>query len=618
MNQQEKLLSRILIIIEGLFLLNVLFCAYVIGYHLNIQQVDLAGHMASAVAVLRGYYHKFNPSIFLGYVHGLFYPPLEDFILAGIFKFTSISPLSKALFGFKIYLIALWTLYCAVIYFFIRGFKSTQVKIYLLSAFLILIHVDKPELLYFQGMSFQDLWQTGLSSQILGGIFFFLLLYLIREKSNSFIKIFIVISGLILSHLVVALAGAFFLIVYFVCLIANKDQNRIKTLFFASLSSLCLCSFFWLPFLRYRNYMSSAHLSSTSLNVLALFSLLFLLQYFLKYFVAQKRDLLDEPVVIASCLLCLLVFSEAWLRKWGVPTPVLHYYRFEIYVLVGLVISSGIFLEKYFSNRAQLVLPLFLLIFIVYQFPMMHYFFSEARLTPTRLGDLESDPARVARALNGRTLTLEPERTVDFSIDSLLWINNENYRSVKGLYWESTKTNNLLSTYLASILSPPVVLDYFYLHDFSCRQRMCILDHFAWDFGIKNLIAPRAGVLPYLTKESQSCWAQILSEKQTIFHNLKATESFNFNGKIYDVYKLEEKEHTETKMTFKQPTSPEWYYDILMSRSAACESLERDSSLWSQDPIDRAPINIELQSKIPKAYRPRKTLIEGFNFTANP
>ncbi|NDD91905.1 hypothetical protein EBZ37_07460, partial [bacterium] len=77
LNQVLRALLVLLYVLAGGYSL------FLIWNHLNYVQVDLAGHMASGAWFKRGYFHQYQDANFLGYVHGLFYPPLEDLILTG-------------------------------------------------------------------------------------------------------------------------------------------------------------------------------------------------------------------------------------------------------------------------------------------------------------------------------------------------------------------------------------------------------------------------------------------------------------------------------------------------------------------------------------------------------
>lgn len=58
------------------------FAEYLIWAQLNVLQIDASGHIASARVLREGGFHGFVDTAFLGYVQNLFYPPLEDALIA--------------------------------------------------------------------------------------------------------------------------------------------------------------------------------------------------------------------------------------------------------------------------------------------------------------------------------------------------------------------------------------------------------------------------------------------------------------------------------------------------------------------------------------------------------
>ncbi|MBU6375752.1 MAG: hypothetical protein KGQ59_07140, partial [Bdellovibrionales bacterium] len=156
----------------GLFGFSAIFALNLIWNHLNVIQIDLGGHLASGSWFQRGYYHQFQDANFLGYVHGLFYPPLEDFLLAGLSWLCGNSPET----GYSVYLSLLFVGYLGSIYFLGAVFQKSVARNAVRLLLLALVWLRKEDSLLFQGLSLQDLLVTGLSTQFLGAIFLFLLL----------------------------------------------------------------------------------------------------------------------------------------------------------------------------------------------------------------------------------------------------------------------------------------------------------------------------------------------------------------------------------------------------------------------------------------------------------
>ena len=138
------------------------FALYLIWDRLDILRMDLAGHMASGMWFLRGYFHSFQENNFLGYVHGLFYPPLEDAILA---VFHLVLP-GNPLVAFKLYLSVLASVPPVGL------FSPGGALVFRLGALAIFL-LPKSGSMAFQGLSLHDLVVTGLSSEFLGALFLF-------------------------------------------------------------------------------------------------------------------------------------------------------------------------------------------------------------------------------------------------------------------------------------------------------------------------------------------------------------------------------------------------------------------------------------------------------------
>ncbi|MCY0995740.1 hypothetical protein OWM54_01175 [Myxococcus sp. MISCRS1] len=70
--------------VPSLLALATAYGAALIVTRLDVFSIDVAGHLASGMAVRRGAFHPVNDSAFLGYVQNLFYPPLEDLLLGAL------------------------------------------------------------------------------------------------------------------------------------------------------------------------------------------------------------------------------------------------------------------------------------------------------------------------------------------------------------------------------------------------------------------------------------------------------------------------------------------------------------------------------------------------------
>ncbi len=104
--------------------------------------MDSAGHIASAAAIAHGQFHQFNDASFLGLVQNLFYPPLEDFIVAAIRKTIWIldDNFEGFLVSFKIYLSFLFAAFLYSIWAISQFQKNISLRFFFLLVVLYLIN----------------------------------------------------------------------------------------------------------------------------------------------------------------------------------------------------------------------------------------------------------------------------------------------------------------------------------------------------------------------------------------------------------------------------------------------------------------------------------------------
>ncbi|MBU6375748.1 MAG: hypothetical protein KGQ59_07120, partial [Bdellovibrionales bacterium] len=141
----------------------------------------------------------------------------------------------------------------------------------------------------------------------------------------------------------------------------------------------------------------------------------------------------------------------------------------------------------------------------------------------------------------GRYWIIGDQRSADFGIDSLLQVYDPEISSVKGLYWESSRNNLVLSSYLATLLSAPVVLDHFYYWGYSCGNQKCIMDHFFRDYNVRGLMMESDQAMRYLRPERRDCYREIASRGETNQYRLKRMGEFSVLGTRYSNYWIEPK-----------------------------------------------------------------------------
>jgi hypothetical protein len=133
----------------------------------------------------------------------------------------------------------------------------------------------------------------------------------------------------------------------------------------------------------------------------------------------------------------------------------------------------------------------------------------------------------------GRDWILEHERSFGFGIDSMLMLKDRGFRSVKGLFWESGRSNPLISSYLATLVNSPVVLDYYFYHGYSCDIQKCLVDRFVEDYSIKRILIPESGMPRSARPEQQECFREILNSRKTPENDLIPKGSMQINEDRY-------------------------------------------------------------------------------------
>jgi hypothetical protein len=129
-------------------------------------------------------------------------------------------------------------------------------------------------------------------------------------------------------------------------------------------------------------------------------------------------------------------------------------------------------------------------------------------------------------------------------------------RFVKGLFWESARANTWLNSYFATLLSPPVVLDYFYFFNYPCDIQRCLMDHFVALAGVTSWIVPEDFALPYLNPAQSSCFRQIVSSGGTSRLKLERTGSMRYGEKSLTQFRLRTKTPADLGNSWIERVSP--------------------------------------------------------------
>lgn len=556
-----------------LFMLQGVFVLGWIWFWLNPYQMDHLGHLASGVSSFRGLYHKHQDAFFMGGIHGLFYPPLEDLLLTFWLWITRAPETAYRLHLSAIVIgtVGAWAL-------LLTAFKKIYARIGLALVLTALLWAGKHELLDFQGLSWVDLMTTGLTSQMLGGIFLALLLHesiTLRRPAQAALFV----AFCVLAHLVVGMvAGAITLCLLFL----PSNERRYPTGAYAAalLAMLGATAFFWLPFVWHRAELVPS-------MILRAEPLVFLIVSGAVAVLAWEFPLLRNFSVLAILLLGVNTAVNA-LQSHGLSVPTFHYYRFSMF---GLLIGSLVLfllLEKLKTPRKFARLALGLLV-LQWAYGIWKTFEPhKPTLTPSPVVDF----SKIRPEAEGRTWILGPGRSIDFSLDSRLWVEHPEMRFVKGLFWESASANTWLNSYFATLLSPPVVLDYFYFYNYPCDIQRCLLDHFVAQAGITSWIVPEDFALPYLSPAQSSCYRQITASGGTSRFKLERTGSLKFGEKTLTQFALKPRAPAEVGSTWIERISPsqlEALPDSVRPQESAlrriyesCQKGQVNSTAWLQ------------------------------------
>ena len=517
-----------------IFLLSFLGLSCFICFHLNPIQIDIGGHIASAKAVADGLFHSFNDRFFLGNIQNLFYPPLEDFLITGFsipFRLLfSSDPYRAALLGYQCYLLVL---FAASLYSVNRVGKLIYPELLSRSYFYLLFFcffwADKVYSLRYQGYAAIDVLSIGLSSQLLSLI---PLVWLIRETLSK--RRPGLTCGLLLiiiySHLITAIVAG--LLVGINILLSHKKKEWIVPLTLTAAGSAA----FSLPFLFYHSYLVDSLVFTEQQNVFLI------LAGSVFFFIPPKSRsrLLVSMIIFAS----LLYARHAYTINLALPH--LHYYRFEsagilflIFILPSLLSRPNPDSSSRFSAHLlwiKRMLSIAVLCFFYVEFHPCRNISKWNYSKPSPVGVSEGWAAPPVGL--GRAFTVSDMRAYDFGLESILSLSNPNYKSVKGLYWESSNGNLLINSYLANLVDLNVMLASNLYFNSPCSVEKCFLDDFINDYSITSLIINPAIPWPKRTQWTTTCWKEMIKEGGTSRYAFKNTGKIIAESEDYRAFVL--------------------------------------------------------------------------------
>jgi hypothetical protein len=485
--------------------------------------MDFAGHMASAAQFARSGLHAFNDRMFLGTTHNLFYPPLEDLLI----NFIKIVSFQNNIISFKIYLTLVLLTYLLVIFLIGLQFKKKLAFIFYHLSIIILLNINKAAGLDLQGMTIDDLLFIGLSNQFLSGIgFFWICKEIIQESKNAKRNIMFATIFSLLSHIIVG-AISFGLTVLFLAF-NKKIKNKTKPLIYI----LGICSFYIVPFLYYKSYLVSSNIFKFQPWIPFTLAIIALVIFY--RFIETRIFLVLSVVLFAT----ETIFPK--LDLIGIKVPIFHYYRFTIVAYFLLILGISTILNLKESSKKNSLLSLTIGAFFIYNtlniFSIRTDYF---KMPAVKQAELKLNSPIQMDENFGRYLVFSNDKSAGTGIESLLSISSPNYRFTKGLFWESSSTNMIESSFMATFLGPPMVLDYFYLYKYPCEVRRCLMDEHFHLYNIKGIVA-NFNNLNYVAADEKKCYMDMINQG-TDKYNFSPKEKFQYFQNTYYVYQIDAK-----------------------------------------------------------------------------
>lgn len=556
----------------------------------NLTSFDLPGHFASAKFFSQGYFHSYNDNQFLGSVQNLFYPPLQDVIISVFSLFTNKNfVLAGTIYIGLVYLGFLWSL--AYLSGIIKKILVRGVFLFLATCWLLL---DKGTGIGI-GLSLQDLLITGLSTQFLGAIFLCVLIRQVLENKH-YLWIGLWLSLCFLSHIVGCLLA-------FAIVFAYAFQNR--KFFYSLLLGMGLCALCWLPIAFHLNYIVNYQIVDHAQSRLIFFALLSVCLFFL-VFIYKRKYTISFLLFGAFCIFVLNILGNDsypthlfYFFQTNLPLPKFHYYRLVVYAYLFLVLEFCLYfdnLTKSFRNSVLFALCSCALLFYFKEqgvhFIQQSRFFSLITQNNTSLGS-EKDYNRTYFVPNG----YPPDQNLSQYIQAQL---PRNFLSAQGLYWESSKTNYLLSSYNAILFKDHSgVIDYVWQTPNNCEVEACFLDQFIRDYNIGSFIVDPQLSFNTLDPFQKSCLKQVFQNKKSISNEFVESGFLNLNypqiNRKFNMLQLKVRKNNPSaiennsplevladnvKVAIYDPNQPFYFSDYFVSIKNHCVNKEQFKEIY--------------------------------------
>ncbi|QLY25301.1 hypothetical protein HW988_18090 [Bdellovibrio sp. KM01] len=298
-----------------------------------------------------------------------------------------------------------------------------------------------PKTIFYQGLSFQDIFVTGLTNQFLSAGFLVLAILSLTKKNH--IRTAFLISLSILSHFI------FGLVIVLLCTVKMAFDRDFKNLLKIGIICFGLTAFFIVPLYIYKDFMIT--------QVAMPFKTGFWLSMVAVLFLLFKSKNFSYHLSFSALLLVSFIGLAKILNKFNFPYPNFHYYRLLYPSLLLSLFAVAFFLNEAHAKWKKVMLTG---IFSLAWFGNFGGHFYAADIFTAYIPEFESiSPPSQSDFGKGRTYFFGIGRPVDFAAEINTRINEQRLFFVKGLYWESAQANKLISSVIYKLMGPPTVLE---------------------------------------------------------------------------------------------------------------------------------------------------------------
>lgn len=500
----------------------------------GIQAIDMAWHVGSSVLFGQWGLHSFNDNWFMWFIQNLFYPPAEDFLVRTIRTITNLSPLQS----FQIYISLVFTIYIWLFISITKYFKNRKSRNMFLLFIIFFLFLSKDSLVDFQWLWLIDLLFTWLTSQFLWWIG---LLILIREliwKKRDMVIVFS-ISFAILSHIIVWPVS---FLLYCVFILFQKDRRK----FWNIGAVLGVTSFLRIPFLLSIWWWTNANIVHSIPPFLIWIPIFLFLASYLK-------TSTEKSIFTTICIVLLPATISGIFKSWML-FPAFHYYRLSALALILFFVWIALLIDRFFEEGKEniawgLFIPIFLMLLLTFNINSFDNF--EEVLKPK---SPESVYKQDIKHGSWRVRIIDNARSIDFHTDAMMSAYHPDMQFVKGLYWESNKQNELLSTYLANLINQNNIVTNFVSQEIvNCSLYNKVLDSFIKQYAISDLYYVKNWEIPFMRSILASCFSDAIKGGTSGYVFINSWKELEYNGRYFLHHQIKAKTWYENNNTLIVP-----------------------------------------------------------------